>query len=249
MQQLTWSLRYSLEGFLKQLLQKTSVSVSLDSLVQQTSSEWAANDSKASSTMEDRVIAALSNPNGPFIEVEGGWRLKSDPLDELHQLARDFLSQHGAPQTHGEILRHIVALTKRSKGELMSRLDLDRYAEFARLESGEWVLSSWAIYELDIQQPSQTQQQTKDVKESNIFMDTHKDLVTLMLQELQAFEKQLADRNQEIPVEVMALFNQENIPGIEKLMVEKKRNSDFAEDLLQLTGKWLAAPAEVQEVK
>lgn len=249
MQQLTWSLRYSLEGFLKQLLQKTSVSVSLDSLVQQTSSEWAANDSKASSTMEDRVIAALSNPNGPFIKVEGGWRLKSDPLDELHQLAHDFLSQHGAPQTHGEILRHIVALTKRSKGELMSRLDLDRYAEFARLESGEWVLSSWAIYELDMQQQSQTQQQTKDVKESNIFMDSHKDLVTLMLQELQAFEKQLADRNQEIPVEVMALFNQENILGIEKLMVEKKRNSDFAQDLLQLMEKWLAAPVEVQEVK
>ena len=63
-------------------------------------------------------------------------------------------------------------------------------------------------------------------------------LVDMVLAQLTITAKELQSRNGEIPTEVMALFNQEDLKGIEALMLQRKRLEALAEDLQGLVRKW-----------
>ena len=186
----------------------------------------------------------------------------------------------------------------------MSRLDLEADQRFARLETGEWLLTEWELINdavatlmveseqrrasrqdlLDLFGAEQGQQflpeldprfavvgdqvecllvesfaaataphtyleeseektmnatevefQQQEQQETKV--PTHA-LVDMVLAQLTITAKELQTRNQEIPTEVMALFNEEDLKGIEALMLQRKRLEALTEDLQGLVRKW-----------
>lgn len=331
LQQSAWTFRYSLEGFLKRLLQGSETGRTESELVQEALSGYAAGDEKSLESIPARVRAALNAGHGAFVKTEEERHVLRAPIaDELNDLSYRFLQEKGSPQKHGAILRHLQDATRRGRGELMSRVDLDRDPRFARLENGEWLLTEWELVndavaalmtefgqrraeradllgllaeeetlqgktlifypELDprfaasgetvdcllvepeaaaavempvepIIEPETIETHTLDKpterKEDSqmsetMMMDTViteekmenasiDQLVTTVLAQLASASTTLTERNQEIPNEVLNLFNLEDLQGIEKLMNQRKRLAELAEDLQAVIAKWSAA--------
>ncbi|MGZ4112929.1 MAG: hypothetical protein ACXVP5_10890 [Tumebacillaceae bacterium] len=67
---------------------------------------------------------------------------------------------------------------------------------------------------------------------------TTSQLVDFVLSQLTQASTELQHRNLEIPNEVMALFNNEDLEGIQALMSQRKRIESLASDLQALVTKW-----------
>ncbi|GIM48234.1 hypothetical protein DNHGIG_37830 [Collibacillus ludicampi] len=145
LQHVSRSLRYSLEGFLKRTFYVYNEPMTEEDIVQIVKEHWLAMDEKNRDTIEVRVHMALSTESGVFERKGNRYVMREHVPDDLHDLAYKFLAEKMYPQKHGELLRHIQQVTKRSRGELMSRVDFERDWRFARLTSGEWTLTEWSI--------------------------------------------------------------------------------------------------------
>lgn len=146
LQQGAWTFRYSLEGFLKRVLQVADGPRSESELVDAVLLEWAGDVEKSLDSIPDRVRAALQSRNGAFRKLDNErFVLREGIRDDLSERAVQFLKESGHPQKQGEILRHLQQVTGRNRGELMSRVDLDSDPRFARLESGEYLLTEWEL--------------------------------------------------------------------------------------------------------
>jgi hypothetical protein len=121
LQHVSWSLRYSLEGFLKRTLYVLNEPMKEEDIVRIVKDHWLAVDDKNKDTVEARVHMALSTENGVFEKTGNRYTLRAHVPDELHDIAYSFLAEQKFPQKHGELLRYIQHVTKRSRGELMSR--------------------------------------------------------------------------------------------------------------------------------
>jgi hypothetical protein len=321
LQQSAWTFRYSLEGFLKRLLHGREAGLGESELVEAVLSGYAAGDEKSLETIPARVRAALNAAHGAFVKTDDERVVLREPLtDELTEQCYRFLQSKGRPQKNGEILRHLQEVTGRGRGELMSRVDLDRDPRFVRLENGEWLLTEWELVNdavaalmtelgqrradrsdllallaeeehwrgktlifypendprfavsgetvecllvdqeaaertkpiVDLSTESKEDSDmsetmmmdtviTEEKKESDAKDDALIDSVLAMLTQAIAT---LNERNQEIPNEVLTLFNLEDLQGIEKLMTQRKRLMALAEDLQALVAKWSSEHAE-----
>ena len=303
-QQGAWAFRYSLEGFLKRTLFAAGTPLAEPVLISKVASNWAGSDEISRDTLPDRVRAALRARSGAFRpEGEESWTLRDALGDDLHSGAYAFLKDVCAPQKQGDILRHLQGVTGRGRGELMSRLDLEADLRFARLETGEWLLTEWELINdavaalmveseqrraslqdlLDLFGAEQGQQflpeldprfavvgdqvecllvqslaavtaphtyleesEEKTMNETAVeFQQAEQEtkvpthaLVDMVLAQLTITAKELQTRNQEIPTEVMVLFNEEDLKGIEALMLQRKRLEALTEDLQGLVRKW-----------
>ncbi|KEO84452.1 hypothetical protein [Tumebacillus flagellatus] len=348
LQQGAWTFRYSLEGFLKRVLRVAAGPMSESELVDAVQSQWAGLGEKSLDSIPDRVRAALQSRNRSFLKLEDErYELRNAAEDELGERAYEFLKESGRPEKQGEILRHLQQSTGRNRGELMSRVDLDSDPRFARLESGEYLLTEWdlihdAVAELMVElgsrraqrtdllelvnadgifcpeldprfavageivecllvepeaaataellteaAPAQpeaepetqpldteldTEHETDHVTEHETDLETEESsmnalettvettvetttdetqpavptdkLVDVVLQQLTQAAEQLTSRNQELPNEVLSLFNLEDLKGIESLMQQRKRIGALAEDLSALVAKWREEQAE-----
>lgn len=63
-------------------------------------------------------------------------------------------------------------------------------------------------------------------------------LVDTILQQLAGTAHELNGRNEQLPNEVLTLFNSDDLQGIEKLMLQRKRIAALSEDLQALVAKW-----------
>jgi hypothetical protein len=63
-------------------------------------------------------------------------------------------------------------------------------------------------------------------------------IVSAVLNQLNQLTEELKRRNQEIPNEVLTLFDSEDLAGIEALMSERKRVGALADDLAHFVAKW-----------
>jgi hypothetical protein len=141
-----WTFRYSLEGFLKRVLRIAAGPMSETELVEAVRSGWAGPSEKSLDSIPDRVRAALQSRNGSFRKLDDErYALREHAGDDLSERAYEFLKESGRPEKQGEILRHLQQSTGRNRGELMSRVDLDSDPRFARLESGEYLLTEWEL--------------------------------------------------------------------------------------------------------
>lgn len=222
-------LRYSLEGFLKRLLYVHGGPMKEADIIQSVKDHWFTDGEKSKEKITERVQKILST--GPFAQKEGGYVLQEAIHDEWHDIAYQFLAQGNMPQKQGEILRYLQQMTKRSRGELMSRIDFDADGRFARLESGEWVLTEWQLINDEEEQIVMKEMEGQP-------MNGNQDLVTTILSQMASYLKQLEERNRQIPEEVMRYFHMDDLKGIEQLMQERKRNVDFFNDLQELMKKW-----------
>jgi hypothetical protein len=328
LQQGTWTFRYSLEGFLKRVLHSSETPRTESELVEAVLCDWTGEDEKAqSSSITARVRASLRGHGSAFRMLEDGrFALRTESVDDLVDEAYQFLKDSGRPQKQGEILRHLQEATGRERGELMSRIDLDRDARFARLEGGEWLLTEWELVNnaitqlmvelgqrrassedllslieeedelrgktlifypeldprfavvdgqvdcLEVQPEAATtaeetvvetldettyneeplDKQGTDEEEADmtttIFegVETNEEKVTVstgmlvdhVLGQIATAAVELQTRDQEIPNEVLQLFNSEDLRGIESLMGQRKRIAELAEDLQAVIAKW-----------
>ncbi|ASS75133.1 hypothetical protein CIG75_09170 [Tumebacillus algifaecis] len=87
------------------------------------------------------------------------------------------------------------------------------------------------------EQATVTSQATETTDLSAI--STHQ-LVATVLKQLTDVSNELKQRNQDIPNEVLTLFNSEDLAGIEVLMGERKRVGALADDLALFVSKWSA---------
>jgi DNA-directed RNA polymerase delta subunit len=332
LQQGTWTFRYSLEGFLKRVLHRSETPRTESELVEAVLCDWTGEDEKAqSSSITARVRASLRSQGSAFQMLEDGrFALRTDSADALVDEAYRFLKDTGRPQKQGEILRHLQEATGRSRGELMSRLDLDRDARFARLEGGEWLLTEWepvndAIAQLMVElgqrrasvedllslleeedelrgktlifhpeldprfavvdgqveclevqlEAAATAEETTHIEETAVAAvlaeevreadmsntdEEESEMTTTIFEGVETNEAkvsvstemlvdnvlgqiatalvELQTRDQEIPNEVIQLFNSEDLRGIETLMSQRKRIAELAEDLQAVIAKW-----------
>ncbi|WP_018130398.1 hypothetical protein [Effusibacillus pohliae] len=229
LQQAIGLLRYSLEGALKRILyvQRRPLSeAELEAALAQESSfceQWSREPLRV------RMRKALQAPHGAFVQKNQLWTLREAESDEVHNEIYALFSQSRVPMKQGEILRILQQRTQRSKGELMSRVNLESDWRFARLEEGEWVLTEWDL---------ETLYQSVETGKEERKMNQHTDLIDLIAAEMEGFKAQLQQRVQEIPREVVEKFNLEDLQAIEHLMAEKKRIAGFLGDLEQLLDKW-----------
>ncbi|HEU4965277.1 MAG TPA: hypothetical protein VFV52_15720 [Bacilli bacterium] len=63
-------------------------------------------------------------------------------------------------------------------------------------------------------------------------------LVDAVLAQLNKAAGELGERNEQLPNEVLTLFNSDDLQGIEKLMLQRKRIAALAEDLQAVVAKW-----------
>ncbi|BCJ85345.1 hypothetical protein [Effusibacillus dendaii] len=220
--------RYSLEGALKRIFYLRRSSLSIEELETILMDEYSFRESRSKESLRIRLQKSLQAQHGPFVSDGDRWRLREVDADALHQEIYDLFQQSKQPMKQGELLRMLQQRMNRSKGELMSKVDLQRDWRFARLEEGEWVLTEWDLDTVDV--PKKGKEETK-VSQTN-------DIVELVTHELEGYLDQLAQREQEIPQEVIRMFDLEDLSSIERLMQEKRRISSFASDLREMIAKW-----------
>ncbi|MFC4768866.1 hypothetical protein [Effusibacillus consociatus] len=229
MQQVIWSFRYSLEGALKRILYENGNPLSEEELAIIVAEEYSFREQRSRETLRMRIHKALNAPHGAFVQDGQKWTLRQLESDELHNEVYALFQYYRCPFKQGEVLRMLQQRTQRSKGELMSRVDLERDWRFARLEEGDWVLTEWELDSID---------DSLEPVKGEATMNQHEDLVTLVAAEIEGYLTQLQQRDQEIPKEVIEKFNSEDLRSIERLMGEKKRIAGFIDDLQQLVNKW-----------
>jgi hypothetical protein len=252
LQQGSWSPRLSLEGFLKKTLHDSPLPLSSEELVHMVQQEWLEPGDKAHDSIAERVRAVLTAVNSAFAERDGTFSLAPHPGDELHQLAYLYVKESGTPQKYRDILQHLQLVTRRSRGDLMSRVDLDRDCRFARLESGEWLLTEWKWIDdgiaddhgqLSMGLERATASALAQTNETNwgteeFVVKYVSKMVEQVIGTLQASIETLRLRDEQIPNEAIEMFNAENLEGIATLMKERKTNAEFTEDLQELVNKW-----------
>jgi DNA-directed RNA polymerase delta subunit len=179
-------------------------------------------------SLRQRLEAALTTGSGAFVAAEGGWRLRTETHSELNDLAYAYLAEQGKPAKFGDILRHLQGVTRRSRGDLMSRVDLDGDWRFARLESGEWVLTDWSLEQVEAQ-TTDHETQVRNVGsnetegEENMVTGTGTEqVVQQTIRIIQEQLRRLRQREEEISQEALQCFYREDLPGIERLMGERR---------------------------
>ncbi|MBX6394243.1 MAG: hypothetical protein IRY98_00775 [Alicyclobacillaceae bacterium] len=222
----TRSYRYSIEGSLKRVLFEARRPMTVDELL--AAVRAMGRDDLPEDSLRQRLEAALTTGSGAFVAAEGGWRLRTEVHSELNDLAYAYLSEQGRPAKFGDILRHLQMVTRRSRGELMSRVDLDGDWRFARLESGEWVLTDWPPEQAE----TLTAQHSVQVRDAgSVHSKGEARMVTgsgteLVVQQtirvIQEQLKRLRQREEEISQEALQCFYQEDLSGIERLMGERR---------------------------
>jgi len=256
MEQVAWTFRYSLEGFLKRTLFVAQTPREEAALVEAVLASWARPDEVARETLPERVRAALQAKTSAFRQTEEGeWQMRLPSEDDLQLRALRYLQETGTPQKQGDILRHLQAATGRGRGELMSRLDLDSDPRFARLEMGEWVLTEWELpthmnevaaatmMNDETEVPNMSELATVDTLKE-IAADNAKLPVAKMIEGVLTLVNQMATdlsaRNRGLADEVVSLFDSEDLDGIKVLMGERKRLEALSVDLEALVAKWSA---------
>ncbi|GAX90602.1 hypothetical protein [Effusibacillus lacus] len=229
LQQTLWSFRYSLEGALKRILYLSHSPLAVEDLEAVLAKGDLFHEQKSRESLRVRINKALNAPHGAFSFVESGWTLRQTECDALHDEIFALVSQNRRPIKQGEILRILQQRTQRSKGELMSRVDLESDWRFARLEEGDWVLTEWNLESLH---------EPVDISKEEIVVTQQSDLIKLITTEMEEYVSQLQQRTVEIPQEVVEKFNREDLKAIELLMEEKKQIAGFLDDLQQLLDKW-----------
>ena len=126
MQQSAWTFRYSLEGFLKRVLHRAAGPQNETELIESVRSNWAGTDEKSRESIPARVRASLQAKNGHFRRSSMAVVLRSHVTDDLRDRAYHFVQETGKPQKHGEILRHLQQVTGRGRGDLVSRVHLEK---------------------------------------------------------------------------------------------------------------------------
>lgn len=229
LQQTIWSLRYSLEGAIKRILFVSERPLSEEELETALMQNCVFREQRSKDNLGMRIRKALRAPHGAFVPEGSNWTLRKTEHDALHDEVFSLFLQVRHPLKQGEILRLLQQKTHRSKGELMSRIDLERDWRFARLEDGDWVLTEWNLDAIE--------ESVQTAKEEPA-MDNRTDLVAHIAAELEGYLSQLQQRSQEIPQEVVEKFNLEDLKSIEQLMEEKKRIAGFMNDLQELVARW-----------
>lgn len=226
---MVWGLRYSLEGALKRILFANVYPLSEEELEAALSPDYEFPEQRSKEPLRIRIHKALTAPHGAFVQSAQGFTLRKAEEDPLHEEVYR-LFQNKIPLKQGEILRQLQQITNRSKGELMSRIDLGRDWRFARLEEGDWVLTEWDLYTAG----DAAVERTEEESAMNDQMDIVHDIIT----ELEGYISKLQGREQEIPQEVIRKFESEDLQSIQKLMNERKRVVGMVNDLKTLATKW-----------
>lgn len=227
--QMVWGLRYSLEGALKRLLYTNTRPLSEEELAATLSQDYLTPKQRSKEPLRMRIHQALTAPHGAFAQSGQGFTLRKTEEDPLHEEVYR-LFQNKVPLKQGEILRLLQQRTNRSKGELMSRIDLERDWRFARLEEGDWVLTEWDLHTAGNAANERT--------EEEVTMNEQTDIVTEIIMELEAYISKLQAREKEIPQDVIRKFESEDLRSIQKLMDERKRVAGMVNDLKALATKW-----------
>jgi hypothetical protein len=226
-----WGPRYSLEGTLKRILFINARSLSEEELATVLLQNYRISEQRTKEPIRTRIHKALTAPHSAFEQNGNGWTLRQTGEEPLHEEVYR-LFQKQMPLKQGEILRLLQQRTNRSKGELMSRIDLERDWRFARLEEGDWVLTEWDLH-------TATEEVMERTKGEGI-MNGQQDIATSIIMELEAYITKLLVREQEIPQDVIRKFESEDLQSIRKLMEERKRVVSMANDLKVLVAKWSA---------
>lgn len=224
-----WGPRYSLEGTLKRLLYTNAHPLSEEELATALIHHNRISEPKTKETIPTRICKALTAPHSAFERSGNGWTLRQSGEDPLHEEVYR-LFRKPFPLKQGEILRLLQQRTNRSKGELMSRIDLERDWRFSRLEEGDWVLTEWDLH-------TDTGAVMERAKEETA-MKEQKDIVTSIITELEATIMKLQARDEEIPQDVIRKFESEDLQSIRDLMEERKKIISMANDLQLLVAKW-----------
>lgn len=227
--QMMWGLRYSLEGALKRILYVHARPLSEEELEAELSQDYLIPEQRSNESLRTRIHKALTSPHGAFVPAGQGWTLRKAEEDPLHEEVY-LLFQKCVPLKQGEILRLLQHRMHRSKGELMSRIDLERDWRFARLEEGDWVLTEWDLHTI--------WKAANEPAREEVVMNGQSDIVSAIIAELEANIVKLQAREQEIPQDVIRKFESEDLQSIQKLMEERKRVVSMAEDLKALATKW-----------
>ncbi|MDI3256210.1 MAG: hypothetical protein QJR01_00530 [Kyrpidia sp.] len=213
------SYQYSIEGSVKRVLFLAGRPMTVGELSEAVKA-LGRND-LSEEDLRGRLEAALTTGTGAFECVEGAWRLRRGTQSELNDLAHDYLQQAGRPMKFGDILRHLQTMTHRSRGELMSRVDLDGDWRFARLASGEWVLTGWPETLAVVPEAAATAAQTEEEGWTMTGVATEE----LVLQTVRMIHEQLRrlrGREEAISREALECFYREDLSGIERLMRERR---------------------------
>lgn len=249
--------RYTLEGYIKRILYDAGRPISETELTQNIISCLGAPDSELDE-IQVRVHKALTRPNAPFLVENGSWAVNFNlEKNQLNNRAVESLVLASAPQSYGRILEYIGLTTKRSRGDLMSQIDLDGDPRFCRLEDGQWVLTEWVLDpngypETASELPFDSLMATPKHKEERIEMSTETELHAItsnegvkktlsiadFLNQLFGILNTLEKRQGEIPTEVVKFFEAENLNAIQSLMTERKDLGELHKDLELLLQKY-----------
>ncbi|MDI3327401.1 MAG: hypothetical protein QJR06_02515 [Alicyclobacillaceae bacterium] len=223
----TRPIRYSIEGGLKRALFEARRAMTLDELLHAVR-EMGRSD-LTDEELRQRLEHALTSGSGAFLRTEDGWTLNRAAGSELNDLAYAYMAAGNQPVKLGDILRHLQTATHRSRGELMSRVDLDGDWRFARLENGEWVLTDRAV-------PGEGDLAAEDRKPEDRTSDNDRPegeatavaasaTEQLVQETIRLIQEQLArlrQREDQISQEALACFHREDLAGIERLMGERR---------------------------
>ncbi|MBE3551290.1 MAG: hypothetical protein IMX06_00220 [Kyrpidia tusciae] len=213
------SYRYSIEGSLKRALFLAGHPLTMSELA--AAVKALGRSELSDEDLQARLQAALTTAAGAFEYEDGAWRLRKNGGSELGDLALQFLRQAGHPMKFGDILRHLQSVTRRSRGELMSRVDLDGDPRFARLDSGEWVLTDWPET-MGSQNEVAVGTEMAQGEGTTMSGGATEELVTQTVRMIRDQLALLREREQAISREALDCFYQEDLPGIERLMRERR---------------------------
>jgi DNA-directed RNA polymerase delta subunit len=152
-------------------------------------------------------------------------------MSDLHDEVYRYLQQVQHPCTLHEILEHLQEVTNRSRGELMSRIALEQDSRFVKRQDRYWGLAN----------AHTPQQQQIDFDNQGVTEMLNQEIIAPLLQLMSETLTQMKQTEQEIPNKVIELFESEDIEGIQKLLEEKKKFTEFTSDLREFLNKWMTA--------
>jgi hypothetical protein len=150
-------------------------------------------------------------------------------MSELHDEVYCYLDQIKRASTLVNILEHLQDVTKRSRGDLMSRIALEQDSRFVQLSNRTWGLRHWEC------------QLHNDTDNQGVSRMLNQETISPLLQLMSETLTQMKNSEKEIPNRVIELFESEDLQGIQRLMEQKKQFSEFTTDLRQFLDKWMTA--------
>ncbi|UOF89762.1 hypothetical protein LSG31_18085 [Fodinisporobacter ferrooxydans] len=148
---------------------------------------------------------------------------------DLHTVIVTYLEQTHRACTFADILEHLQDTTRRSRGELMSRINLENDSRFIRISDQLWGLADWNHQLLHNDYRQGEERMLKN------------DVIAPLLQLMSETLSQIQNSEQDIPSQVISLFESEDIQGIQNLMEQKKQFAQFSADLREFLDKWMSA--------